>query len=228
MGETRRNRRDATREPRQADDDSTREPRRYRGRQRGGRDSDSDDEVATEAPDAATAEPEVLLRRALREGRPQDVTREPLADCETREPRQADDDSTKEPRRSRHDATREPLADGETRERRRRKGGKRDEETAETGAPTEGFLVRRNLGKGRNGRGRIEASISNNQLEFGGLVGEVVFGEVDVESESVPLTITLEETTFQCNVEVRRGNRISCRALSEDDFKVGVTCAIKL
>jgi len=68
----------------------------------------------------------------------------------------------------------------------------------------------------------------NDQLTFGGLTGEVVFGEVNQDAESIPLTITLEETTFECDIAVRR-NAVSCQAVSTagEDFKVRVSCAIE-
>jgi len=374
-------RRDVTREPR----DKTREPRdvtrepladgetrepctgdncRGRGKGRRRRDDDSsesrDDEATTAAP---------LLRRALREGKGRGVTREPLADGETREPRSTrepctDDDCegkgrgrgdesrerTTQPcedgedcrrgrprrddseRRHRDDdsessddeeattaaralggeregrgISREPLADGETRvmpdcevykrpetcfgkfhgeeeqcywsyetrecigepvdpepreddgatswssslQRLLRRGERNAElvdgatrdrsKTREQGdrkqrrrrkvdateEPTTEPLLRRSLGRqGRRRRRGIEATISDGSVEVAGLVGEVVFGEVDEDLESVPLSLTLGGVTFSCDVEVRRRG-VSCRAVSEEDFKVRIGCAIE-
>merc|ERR1711879_991654 len=216
-----------TREPR-----GTKEPcegedceRRQRRRERRGRDADStkepcdrDEADETDAP-AETEEPETVeLRRNLRNrNRP---TREPLAEGETREPR-----GTKEP----CDVTREPCdptqedcsRGGKNRRRRRRRDG--DETTA---APTEDdIVVRRMLRRGgRRGRG-LDAVISGGTVEIAGIVGTVEFGEVSQELESIPLTLTIGETIFTCDVEVRRDG-VSCRASSEDNFKVRVGCAI--
>merc|ERR1712242_55568 len=116
-------------------------------------------------PRDATKEPasDIELRRNLgRDGhgrRRGDATREPLADGETREPRQ-----TREPR----DATKEPCADGEDCQRRRRRRRDddstkepcdKDETTADvTDAPAPDFELRRNLGRGRRARRRGDAT----------------------------------------------------------------------
>jgi hypothetical protein len=69
--------------------------------------------------------------------------------------------------------------------------------------------------------------MSNGSVEVAGLTGEVAFGAVDDELESVPLTLTIAGVTFSCDVEVRRnGDFVSCRATSEEDFKVRVGCAV--
>merc|ERR1739844_345918 len=77
--------------------------------------------MGTEEATDASAD-DIELRRNLGRGRRGrrrgDVTREPLADGETREPRQ-----TREPR----DATKEPCADGEDCQRRRRR--RRDDDS---------------------------------------------------------------------------------------------------
>jgi len=220
-GETREPR--GTKEPCEGEDCERRQRRRER-RDRRGRDSDStqepcdrDEADGTDA-SAETEEPETVeLRRNLRNrNRP---TREPLADGETREPR-----GTKEP----CDVTREPCdptqedcsRGGKNRRRRRR----RDDET--TAAPTEDdIVVRRMLRRGgRRGRG-LDAVISGGTVEIAGIVGTVEFGDVSQELESIPLTLTIGETIFTCDVEVRRDG-VSCRASSEDNFKVRVGCAI--
>merc|ERR1719464_1280595 len=117
--------------------------------------------AAEEASDAP--EDDLELRRNLGRGRRGrrrgDATREPLADGETREPRQ-----TREPR----DATKEPCADGEDCQRRRRRRRDddstkepcdKDETTADvTDAPASDFEIRRNLGRGRRGRRHGDAT----------------------------------------------------------------------
>jgi len=244
-GETRAPR-EGTKEPRmrrdrdsrrRRDDDATKEP--------------CDTEETTEASEATEAP---VLRRALKGKRRGDrPTREPLADGQTREPRRRKDstkepladgetraprEGTKEPRMRRdRDSTKEPRVDGETREpregtkqprmrrERRRRKDSDDEETTE--APAE-VALRRNLRKGgRKGRGRsVEALMANGSLDFGGLTGEVAFGVVDENLESIPLTLTIEGITFECDVEVRGDSRVFCRASSEDNFKVRVSCAL--
>jgi len=210
----------------------------------------SDDEEAT------TAAP--LLRRALGRERARGVTREPLADGETREPRQIREpkDGREQPcegedcrrrRRREADSTNKPREDaqqrllrgernaeldgaardprqtreqGDRKQRRRRKADDTEESTTEP-------LLRRSLGRGgRRGRRGIEATISDGSVEVAGLVGEVIFGEVDEDLESVPLSLTLGGVTFSCDVEVRRRG-VSCRAISEEDFKVRIGCAIE-
>jgi hypothetical protein len=42
------------------------------------------------------------------------------------------------------------------------------------------------------------------------------------------LTLTIGETDFQCNVQVRGGNKVSCVAVSDDDFRVRVGCELEL
>merc|ERR1712062_784706 len=124
-------------------DDSTKEP--------------CDDDESADVTDAPAAD--IALRRNLGRGRRGrrrgDVTKEPLADGETREPRQ-----TREPR----DATKEPCEDGEDcrRHRRRRRDEDStkepcdDDETTEeaTDASADDIELRRNLGRGRRGRRR--------------------------------------------------------------------------
>merc|ERR1711973_208835 len=218
-GETREPR--GTKEPCEGEDCERRQRRRER-RERRGRDADStkepcdrDEADVTDAP----AEETVELRRNLRNrNRP---TREPLAEGETREPR-----GTKEP----CDVTREPCdptqedcsRGGKNRRRRRRRDG---HET--TAAPAEDdIVVRRILRRGgRRGRG-LDAVISGGTVEIAGIVGTVEFGDVSQELESIPLTLTIGESTFTCDVEVR-GDGVSCRASSEENnFKVRVGCAI--
>jgi len=206
-GETREPRqtrepRDATKEPCEDGEDCQRRPRRRR-------DDDStkepcDDEESTEGAIPA-------LRRLLRGGNR--ATREPLADGQTREPR---------------DVTKEPCGRG----RRGRGRGRRDSDSEDstdepaTEAPVE---LRRALRKGGRRRGsNLDATISNGIVEVAGIEGTVVFGEVDETLESIPLTLTLGETVFTCDVRVRgNGDKVSCRATSEDDFKVRIGCAIE-
>jgi len=181
-------------------DDSTREPRDVT------REPCNEDEDATEAP---------LLRRLLRRGGDR-----------TREPR---DDSTKEP----CDRTREPcVGDDCNRERKGRKGGRKTRKGKDvtTEAPEDVPELRRALGRngGRNRRKGLDATISNGIVDIAGVTGEVVFGDVDETLESIPLTLTVGETVFQCNVEVKRGNKVSCIAVSGDDFRVRVGCELEL
>jgi len=195
---------DVTREPK----DATREPcddckdRRKRGG-RGDSDDSSDELETTQIPP----------RRLLREETERDV------------------DSTKEPR----DRTQEPC-DGEDcrRGRKGRNGGRgrksRKDEVVTTEAP-EDLELRRALGEkdGRRKRRKgIDATISNGQVDIAGVTGEVVFGDVDQTLESIPLTLTIGETTFQCDVEVRGGKKVSCVAVSDDDFRVRVGCELEL
>jgi len=208
-GETREPRqtrepRDATKEPCEDGEDCQRRPRRRR-------DDDStkepcDDEESTEGAVPA-------LRRLLRGGNR--ATREPLADGQTREPR---------------DVTKEPCGRG----RRGRGRGRRDSDSEDstdepaTEAPVELRRALRNGGRRRRGS-NLDATISNGIVEVAGIEGTVVFGEVDETLESIPLTLTLGETVFTCDVRVRgnEGDRVSCRATSEDDFKVRIGCAIE-
>jgi len=205
-GETREPRqtrepRDATKEPCEDGEDCQRRPRRRR-------DDDStkepcDDEESTEGAIPA-------LRRLLRGGNR--ATREPLADGQTREPR---------------DVTKEPCGRG----RRGRGRGRRDSDSEDaTDEPaTEAPVLRRALRKGGRRGSNLDATISNGIVEVAGIEGTVVFGEVDETVESIPLTLTLGETVFTCDVRVRgdEGDRVSCRATSEDDFKVRIGCAIE-
>jgi len=200
---TREPRGDRTREPR----DSTKEPcegEECARRQRRDSESSDDEAGATEVP--------VELRRQLggrgRERRGSDrdaeATREPRGD-RTREPR--DEDSTREPC---DDSTREP--------RRRRKETEEPEEMQRR-------TLKRGNGREPTGRGReLDAQIVDGQIDISGVVGEVVFGEYDEASESTPLTLTVGETTFHCEVEVNRKGGVSCRAVSEDDFQVHIDC----
>jgi hypothetical protein len=95
-------------------------------------------------------------------------------------------------------------------------------------APEDVPALRRALKRdGRKRRKGIDATISNGQVDFAGVTGEVVFGDVDQKLESIPLTLTIGESIFQCNVEVERGNKVSCVAVSEeDDFRVRVGCEL--
>merc|ERR1712198_425298 len=156
------------------------------------------------------------LRRLLRGGN--HATREPLADGQTREPR---------------DVTKEPRGRGRGRGRRGRGRGRRDSDSEDatdepaTEAPVQ---LRRALRKGGRRRGsNLDATISNGIVEVAGIEGTVVFGEVDETMESIPLTLTLGEVVFTCDVRVRgnEGDRVACRATSEDDFKVRIGCAIE-
>jgi len=124
--------------------------------------------------------------------------------------------------------TKEPCGRG----RRGRGRGRRDSDSEDaTDEPaTEAPVLRRALRKGGRRRGsNLDATISNGIVEVAGIEGTVVFGEVDETLESIPLTLTLGETVFTCDVRVRgnEGDRVSCRATSEDDFKVRIGCAIE-
>jgi len=243
--------RDATHEPK----DVTREPCEEgedckRGRK--SRDADSrkpcDDEADTSEESEATEAP--LLRRLLKRGRPgrsdddndsprsadrtrssrdedatrepKDVTREPCEgeDCQRKHRgrgrgNKGDSDATREPK----DATREPCEGDDCQRKQRGRGRK------ETAVATE--EPRRALGrKGRGRKGAIDATISNGLVEIAGVTGEVVFGEVDEELESIPLTLTVGETSFTCDVHLRRSGKVSCRAKSEDNFHVRLGCEV--
>merc|ERR1712062_465760 len=133
-------------------DDSTKEP--------------CDDDESADVTDAPAAD--IALRRNLGRGRRGrrrgDVTREPLADGETREPRQ-----TREPR----DVTKEPCEDGEDCQRPRRRRRRDDDSTKEpcdddesadvTDAPAADIELRRNLG-GRGRRGRRRGDVTREPL----------------------------------------------------------------
>merc|ERR1711963_132285 len=127
-------------------------------------------------------------------------------------------DATKEP----CDRTRE-LCVGEDckRGRKGRKGGRKSRkgEDATTEAPEDVPALRRALKRdgGRKRRKGINATISNVLVEIAGVTGEVVFGDVDEALETIPLTLTIDETVFSCNVEVRGGNKVSCIAVSDND-----------
>merc|ERR1711951_329332 len=128
-------------------------------------------------------------------------------------------EGTREPR---GDRTREPPCDDSTREPRRRR-----KETEESEEPEEmqRRALKRGNGRGRRGRGReLDAQIVDGHIDISGVEGEVVFGEYDEASESTPLTLTVGETVFHCDVEVNRKGGVSCRAVSEDDFRVHVGC----
>jgi len=208
--ELRRNLRKGDRRGRRGDDDSTREPKDVtrepcddskdsRKRKDRGDSDDSSDELATTA---------IPLRRLLREETERAV------------------DATKEP----CDRTREPcVGDDCQRGRKGRKGGRKsrkgEDETTE--APEDVPALRRALGRdGRKRRKGIDATMSNGLVNIAGVTGEVVFGDVDEALESIPLTLTIGETIFQCNVEVQGGNKVSCFAVSDDDFRVRVRCEL--
>merc|ERR1712113_1130277 len=183
-----------------------------------------------------------------------DVTREPCDDCKDRRKRKdrgdSSDDSSdesattviplrrllREEAERTVDATKEPCDNTqEPRGRKGRKGRKggrksRKGEDATTEAPEEVPALRRALKRdgGRKRRKGIDATISNGLVEIAGVTGEVVFGDVDEALESIPLTLTIDETVFSCNVEVRGGNKVSCIAVSEDDFRVRVGCELEL
>jgi len=91
-------------------------------------------------------------------------------------------------------------------------------------------LLRRALKQhgGRKRRKGIDATISNGIVDFAGVTGEVVFGDVDEALETIPLTLTVGETIFQCDVEVRGRNKVSCVAISDNDFRVRVGCELEL
>jgi len=215
-------------------DDSTREPKDVT------REPCDEDGDATEAP---------LLRRLLRRGRdcgdstrePKDVTREPRGRGDSddssdesattaiplrrllQEATEQPDDSTKEP----CDRTREPCVGDDCRERKGRKGGRKtrkDEDATE--APEEVPALRRALGRNGGSRKGLDATISNGIVDIAGVTGEVVFGAVNETLESIPLTLTVGETTFQCDVKVRRGGKVSCVAVSGDNFQVRVGCSV--
>jgi len=212
-GATREPRGDRTREPR----DATKEPcegEECSRRQRRDSESSDDETEATEAP----------VRRQLggrghgRRGRDRDadVTGEPLTEGATREPR---GDRTREPRDE--DSTREPCDDSTREPRRRRK----EIESSEEPEGMQRRALKRGNGRGRRGRGReLDAQIVDGHIDISGVEGEVVFGEYDEASESTPLTLTIDETVFHCEVEVNRKGGVSCRAVSEDDFRVQIDC----
>merc|ERR1711953_265959 len=121
----------------------------------------------------------------------------------TREPR---GDRTREPRDE--DSTREPCDDDSTREPRRRRKETEEPEEMQRRA------LKRGNGRGRRGRGRE-------------LDAQIVDGNIDISgeaSETTPLTLTVGETVFQCDVGVNRKGGVSCRAVSEDDFRVHIGC----
>jgi len=137
-----------------------------------------------------------------------------------------DKDSTREPR----DVTKEPCTGDDCKNRQR--GGRRRKDDATTEAPEEqeaDFALRRALKRGRRRRrGRsLDAVISNGNVEVAGITGTVEFGDLDAELESIPLTLTIGETVFHCDVEVRGNGKVSCRGQSEDNFKVHMGCAIE-
>jgi len=291
-GKGRGRRRDATKEP--LADGETREPRQTRepkdgtkepcadgedcrDKRRHRRDDDSTKEPCDDSEDDATEPPtEVVLelRRNLRRGKGKgrgrrgEATKEPLADGETREPRQTREpkDGTKEPcadgedcrpKRRRHDSdrpcdkdetTEEPVEDTVQLRRLLRRSGDDADATVdqlEDKAPCEDEECenkRRRSDKRRGGRrdddstkkdkrrfrGRsLDAVISDKTIEIAGVAGTVEFGEVDAELESISLTLTLGETVFQCEMEVRRNGQVSCRARSEDNHKVRIGCAVE-
>jgi len=170
---------------------------------RGDRPCDSSDETDEET----TAEEDPVLRRLLRRGR----------DSSEAETDEVTEDSAA--------VEREPCT---RRNRGRGRNNRRNKDTTtETPQETEG-VARRAL-KGRRGSRRsrrVEATISNGSIEVAGLTGEVVFGEVNEDLESMPLTITVGETTFACDVEIGRRNKVSCRAISEDNFRLRVKCEL--
>lgn len=183
-----------------------------RGRGRGGRRNRNDvtlESGATRPPrddrpcDSSdeTAEENPVLRRLLRGGRGSSES----------ETDQATGESTVE---------REPC----TRRSRGRNNRRNKDTTTEMPEETEG-VARRELRGGRRSR-RVEATISNGSIEVAGLTGEVVFGAVSEELETMPLTITVGETAFTCDVEIRRGNKVSCQATSEDNFLLRVGCEL--
>merc|ERR1712117_618541 len=192
-GDSTREPKDSTAEPheRKSRDDSAREPkdvtREPKGR-KGGRKSRKDEDATTEAP-----EDDLELRRNLRKGKRRGGRGESDSDS-TKEPK----DSTSEPRerksrddskRESKDVTREPCDD--CKDRRKRKD-------ATTEAPEEVPALRRALKRdgGRKRRKGIDATISNGLVDIAGVTGEVVFGDVDEALESIPLTLTIGETTF--------------------------------
>jgi len=197
---------DSTREPK----DGTREPKDVtrepcdsdnceNGRKRGKGRKDSDD--SSDEPEST-----VLPRRLLRKAAEQF------------------DDSTKEP----CDRTREPCVGDECGRKGRKQGRKsRKGEDVTTEAPE---LPRRALGRNgeRKSKKGLGATISNGNVDIAGVTGEVVFGDVDEASESIPLTFIVGETFFQCDLKVRGSNKVSCTAVSNDDFRVRVGCELEL
>jgi len=197
---------DSTREPK----DGTREPKDVtrepcdsdnceNGRKRGKGRKDSDD--SSDEPEST-----VLPRRLLRKAAEQS------------------DDSTKEP----CDSTREPCVGDECGRKGRKQGRKsRKGEDVTTEAPE---LPRRALGRNgeRKSKKGLGATISNGIVDIAGVTGEVVFGDVDEASESIPLIFIVGETFFQCDLKVRGSNKVSCTAVSNDDFRVRVGCELEL
>jgi len=163
---------------------------------RGDRPCDSSDETEEET----TAGEDPILRRLLRRGRDS-------SESETDE------------------VTRESVIEREPCARRSRGRNNRRSKDTTTETPEEPAGVARRELRVRRSR-RVEATISNGSIEVAGLIGEVVFGEVNEDLESMPLTITVGETAFTCDVEIRRGNKMSCRAKSEDNFHLRVGCEI--
>merc|ERR1711973_511244 len=134
------------------------------------------------------------------------------------------DDSTKEP----CDSTREPCVGDECGRKGRKQGRKsRKGEDVTTEAPE---LPRRALGRNgeRKSKKGLGATISNGIVDIAGVTGEVVFGDVDEASESIPLIFIVGETFFQCDLKVRGSNKVSCTAVSNDDFRVRVGCELEL
>merc|ERR1711953_262863 len=223
------------------DDDNTQEARDVT------RETSNRDEDSAEAP---------LLGRLLRRNgdntrEPKDATREPCVDCGSgrgrgdsdkssdesvatdiprrllQEATEIPEDSTKEP----CDRTREPCVGDDYGRKGRKRGRKaRKGEEDSTDASEEVPELRRALGRdGRRGsRMGLGATISDGNVDFAGVTGEVVFGDVDEATESIPLTLTIGETTFQCNVEVRGSKEVSCIAVSDNDFRVRVGCELEL
>merc|ERR1712062_502170 len=206
---------------------------------------------STREPKDSTAEPRE--RKSRGDSTKDDVTREPCDDCKDRRKRKdrgdsddsSDDSATtviplrrllREETERTVDATKEPCDNTqEPRGRKGRKGGRkgrksRKGEDATTEAPEEVPALRRALKRdgGRKRRKGIDATISNGLVEIAGVTGEVVFGDVDEALETIPLTLTIDETVFSCNVEVRGGNKVSCIAVSDDDFRVRVGCELEL
>merc|ERR1712035_294995 len=100
------------------------------------------------------------------------------------------------------DVTKEPCGRG-----RGRGHGRRESDSQET--TEDPVQLRRALRHGGRRRGsNLDATISNGIVEVAGIEGTVVFGEV----------------VFTCDVRVRgnEGDRVACRATSEDDFKVRI------
>merc|ERR1712113_1367028 len=122
--------------------------------------------------------------------------------------------------------TREPDATNRLLERNGQ-AHRQKEDVTEEPLDAESAAIRKQRRRKRRRERFVDATISNGIVDIDGVMGEVVFGEVDEEMESVPLTLTLGGTSFSCDVEVRRnGNSISCRGVSEDDFRVRLGCAI--